>query len=105
METALSKYTKLAKIGEGTYGVVYKAKNNETGDIVALKSIRLDTVDEGVPATAIREISILKDLKHPNVVRLVLHHAFFFPPFFVFSQFVREISDFTTPSTLKTSSP
>jgi len=70
MDNALAKYTKLAKIGEGTYGVVYKARNNETGEIVALKSIRLDTVDEGVPATAIREISILKDLKHPNVVRL-----------------------------------
>jgi serine/threonine protein kinase len=41
----------------------------ETGEIVALKRIRLDSEDEGVPCTAIREISLLKELKHPNIVR------------------------------------
>lgn len=62
-------FQKVEKIGEGTYGVVYKAKNTETGQLVALKKIRLDSETEGVPSTAIREISLLKELKHPNIVR------------------------------------
>ncbi|XP_063933179.1 cyclin-dependent kinase 5 homolog [Zophobas morio] len=71
----MEKYLKISKIGEGTYGIVYKAQNTESGDVVALKRIRLDSEDEGVPCTAIREISLLKELKHPNIVRLfdVLH--------------------------------
>jgi len=66
----LDKYQKLDKLGEGTYGVVYKAKNTETGEIVALKKIKLEKEDDGVPSTAIREISLLKGIKHPNVVEL-----------------------------------
>lgn len=53
----------------GTYGVVYKAKDLNSGQIVALKKIRLEAEDEGVPSTAIREISLLKELKNDNVVR------------------------------------
>jgi len=68
---SLDRYLKMEKVGEGTYGVVYKAKDLVTGDIVALKKIRLDAEDEGVPSTAIREISLLKELNHPNIVRLV----------------------------------
>ncbi|XP_008580676.1 PREDICTED: cyclin-dependent kinase 3 isoform X1 [Galeopterus variegatus] len=64
-------FQKIEKIGEGTYGVVYKAKNKESGQLVALKKIRLDLEVEGVPSTAIREISLLKELKHPNIVRLL----------------------------------
>lgn len=64
----LDKYKKLEKLGEGTYGVVYKAINLETGETVAIKKIRLEKEDDGVPSTAIREISLLKNLKHPNVV-------------------------------------
>ncbi|KAI9197403.1 kinase-like domain-containing protein [Polychytrium aggregatum] len=64
-------YEKIEKIGEGTYGVVYKARCRNTGRIVALKKIRLETEDEGVPSTAIREISLLKELNHANVVRLL----------------------------------
>eukprot|EP01121_Diplochlamys_sp_Union-15-3_P016097 TRINITY_DN5416_c0_g3_i1.p1 TRINITY_DN5416_c0_g3~~TRINITY_DN5416_c0_g3_i1.p1 ORF type:complete len:304 (-),score=36.04 TRINITY_DN5416_c0_g3_i1:90-1001(-) len=70
-ENVLSKYLKLEKVGEGTYGVVYKAKNKETGQLVALKKIRLEHEDEGVPSTAIREISILRELTHQNVVNLL----------------------------------
>lgn len=64
-------YQKLEKIGEGTYGIVYKAKDKNTGDIVALKKIRLEAEDEGVPSTAIREISLLKELSHPCIVKYV----------------------------------
>ena len=65
----MDNYDKIEKVGEGTYGVVYKAKDKHTGQIVALKKIRLETEDEGVPSTAIREISFLKELQHPNIVK------------------------------------
>jgi len=67
----LQKYHKLEKLGEGTYGVVYKAKDKITGDIVALKKIRLELEEEGVPSTSIREICVLKELNHPNIVKLL----------------------------------
>lgn len=59
----------------GTYGTVYKAKARDTGEIVALKVVRLDEDDEGVPSAALREICLLKELKHRNIVLLmdVLH--------------------------------
>jgi len=66
----MEKYHKLEKIGEGTYGIVYKAKDKKTGELLALKKIRLDAEAEGIPSTAIREISLLKQLQHPNIVRL-----------------------------------
>ncbi|RKP03094.1 hypothetical protein CXG81DRAFT_9981 [Caulochytrium protostelioides] len=68
---AYENYEKIEKIGEGTYGVVYRARHRSTGRIVALKKIRLETEDEGVPSTAIREISLLKELHHPNTVGLL----------------------------------
>lgn len=64
----MERYRHLSKIGEGTYGVVYKACDVDSGKMIALKKIRLEQEDEGVPSTAIREISILKELSHPNVV-------------------------------------
>jgi cyclin-dependent kinase len=66
----MDRYQRIDKIGEGTYGVVYKATDKATGEIVALKKIRLEAEDEGIPSTAIREISLLKELQHPNIVRL-----------------------------------
>ncbi|ORX62776.1 protein serine/threonine kinase [Hesseltinella vesiculosa] len=71
----MDKYQKIEKLGEGAYGIVYKAQNRETNEVVALKRIRLDNEEEGVPCTAIREISLLKELRHPNILRLydVLH--------------------------------
>jgi len=66
----LDDFLKIEKIGEGTYGVVFKGKNKKTGEIVAMKKIRLESEDEGVPSTAIREISLLKELQHPNIVCL-----------------------------------
>ena len=70
MDRGVERYQKLEKVGEGTYGVVYKARDSATGELVALKKIRLESDDEGVPSTAIREISLLKELKHPNIVNL-----------------------------------
>lgn len=66
----MEDFEKIEKIGEGTYGVVYKGRNKITGEVVAMKKIRLESEDEGIPSTAIREISLLKELKHPNVVNL-----------------------------------
>lgn len=68
----LTRYEKVEKpVGEGTYGVVYKARDKVTGEVVALKKIRLEGEDEGIPATALREISLLKELSHPNIVACV----------------------------------
>lgn len=50
----MEDFQKIEKIGEGTYGVVYKGRNKKTGQIVAMKKIRLESEDEGIPSTAIR---------------------------------------------------
>ncbi|KAE9555346.1 hypothetical protein FO519_001428 [Halicephalobus sp. NKZ332] len=73
----MEKYQKLGKIGEGTYGTVYRGVIRDTLDSIALKLVRLDDEDEGVPSSALREISLLKQLKHPNVVSLydVVHSS------------------------------
>ncbi|WZZ44587.1 hypothetical protein YC2023_040846 [Brassica napus] len=64
----MDQYEKVEKIGEGTYGVVYKARDKVTNETIALKKIRLEQEDEGVPSTAIREISLLKEMQHSNIV-------------------------------------
>lgn len=65
------RYISKEKLGEGTYGEVYKALDTTTNQIVALKKIRFDLNDEGVPSTTIREISLLRELSHDNIVRFV----------------------------------
>ena len=67
----LDDFHKIEKVGEGTYGTVFKGKNLKTGEIVAMKKIKLESEDEGVPSTAIREISLLKELEHPGIVQLL----------------------------------
>ena len=47
---------------------MYKGRHKTTGQVVAMKKIRLESEEEGVPSTAIREISLLKELHHPNIV-------------------------------------
>lgn len=64
------RYQIVERLGEGTYGTVYKAVSKETGDVFALKKIRILYEDEGVPGTAIREVSLLKECDHPNVIKL-----------------------------------
>lgn len=58
----MDAYARLEKIGEGTYGIVTKARHIPTNRIVALKKIRLEDADEGVPSTAVREVSVLREL-------------------------------------------
>ncbi|KAE8880167.1 Cyclin-dependent kinase 2 [Phytophthora fragariae] len=70
----MDRYQRIEKggsIGEGTYGVVYKSLDLKTQQVVALKRIRLETEDDGIPSTALREISVLRELEHPNIVRLL----------------------------------
>mmetsp|Transcript_15541 Transcript_15541/g.44186 ORF Transcript_15541/g.44186 Transcript_15541/m.44186 type:complete len:309 (+) Transcript_15541:214-1140(+) len=67
----MERYQREEKVGEGTYGVVYKGRDKVTGKVLALKQIRLEQDEEGIPSTAIREISLLRDLRHQNVVALL----------------------------------
>ncbi|XP_045464949.1 cyclin-dependent kinase 14 isoform X2 [Harmonia axyridis] len=62
-------YIKLEQLGEGSYATVYKGFSNLQNQVVALKEIRLQE-EEGAPFTAIREASLLKELKHANIVTL-----------------------------------
>ena len=62
-------FQKMDQVGEGTYGQVWKAKDKTTGALVALKRIRMDMNEkEGFPITAVREIKLLSDLQHENVI-------------------------------------
>lgn len=63
-------YERLNQIEEGSYGVVFRARDKETGDIVALKKLKLDEEKHGFPITALREISALMACQHENVVRI-----------------------------------
>ncbi|KAJ2886868.1 negative regulator of the PHO system [Coemansia asiatica] len=62
-------YQRLEHLGEGTYATVYKGRSPK-GELVALKEIHLDP-EEGAPSTAIREISLMKELDHENVLKLL----------------------------------
>ena len=64
----ITDYQKEEKVGNGTYGVVYKAKHIKTGEIVALKKMIFEVKNEGVPSTTLREISLLCELQHKNIV-------------------------------------
>ncbi|XP_067869183.1 cyclin-dependent kinase 12 [Heterodontus francisci] len=66
----VDKFDIIGITGEGTYGQVYKAKDKDTGEMVALKKVRLDNEKEGFPITAIREIKILRQLNHTSVVNM-----------------------------------
>jgi len=65
-----SIFEKSEHIGSGTYGVVYKGKNRQTNETIAIKKIKIVLESEGVPSTALREISILRELKHEIIVEL-----------------------------------
>ncbi|XP_037595941.1 cyclin-dependent kinase-like 4 isoform X1 [Cebus imitator] len=67
----MEKYEKLAKIGEGSYGVVFKCRNKASGQVVAIKKFVKSEDDPVVKKIALREIHMLKQLKHPNLVNLI----------------------------------
>jgi serine/threonine protein kinase len=70
-EPALAGYERTEMIGQGAYGIVYKGKKEDTGETVAIKRIPFadSTPEGGVPCNVIREISLLREIDHPNVVR------------------------------------
>jgi cyclin-dependent kinase-like len=81
----MNKYEIVGIVGEGAYGIVYKAKNKESGEfgkrqihlivIVAIKKFKENTdEDEIVKKTTMREVKMLRTLKHENIV--VLKEAF-----------------------------
>ncbi|XP_018320996.1 cyclin-dependent kinase 7 [Agrilus planipennis] len=74
MESKLKRYEKIEFLGEGQFATVYKAKDVETGNIVAVKKIKLGSrieAADGINRTALREIKILQELSHRNLIGLL----------------------------------
>lgn len=70
MNKKLEQFDVICKIGEGNFGQVFKCKHKETGQILALKKICLDNIDEGIPSTTLREIALLKRTNHLNCIKM-----------------------------------
>eukprot|EP00658_Telonema_sp_P-2_P052312 TRINITY_DN4051_c0_g1_i2.p1 TRINITY_DN4051_c0_g1~~TRINITY_DN4051_c0_g1_i2.p1 ORF type:complete len:637 (+),score=122.15 TRINITY_DN4051_c0_g1_i2:47-1912(+) len=66
----MNKYETLGIVGEGAYSVVYKCRNKDTGEVVAIKKFKESEDDEIVRKTTLREVKILRMLKHENIVTL-----------------------------------
>lgn len=64
----MEEFQCLNRIEEGTYGVVYRARDKRTDDIVALKRLKMEKEKEGFPITSLREINTLLKGQHPNIV-------------------------------------
>ncbi|KAF9632334.1 putative cell division protein kinase 10 protein [Lasiodiplodia theobromae] len=71
--SSISSYESLDAIGEGAYGIVSRARDRRSGSVVALKQIRILEYERnnGIPLTALREISILRSLRHQNVINVL----------------------------------
>uniref|UniRef100_A0A5B7CBX0 cyclin-dependent kinase n=1 Tax=Davidia involucrata TaxID=16924 RepID=A0A5B7CBX0_DAVIN len=67
----MDKYKEIEKIGYGSYGDLYKGCVSVTNEAVILKQLQFPDESEGVPTNLIREISLLKEMKHSNIVRLL----------------------------------
>ena len=65
------RYTIVEKLGEGSYGAVYKVHDNTNGQNMAVKIILTKDSHEGIPSTTIREITNLKYCSHPNILSLI----------------------------------
>ncbi|XP_062981529.1 cyclin-dependent kinase 20-like [Elgaria multicarinata webbii] len=67
----MDQYSILGRIGEGAHGIVFKAKNVETGETVALKKVALRKLEDGIPNQALREIKALQEIEeNQHVVKL-----------------------------------
>ncbi|OHS98245.1 CMGC family protein kinase [Tritrichomonas foetus] len=89
---SLSRFERHEKLGEGSYGVVYRATDKNTGMTVALKILKLENLeDDGVPSTLLREISILKSIQHINVVSLVDAQTSTLPIYLAFEYVERDL--------------
>ncbi|KAI9712208.1 MAG: hypothetical protein M1812_006942 [Candelaria pacifica] len=71
--SAISSFEKLNELGEGTYGVVHRARDKRNSQIIALKQLRIfpEERQNGIPITALREISILRSLRHTNIINVL----------------------------------
>jgi serine/threonine protein kinase len=67
---AEERYQKLSELGRGTYGVVYKMRDSETQELVAVKKIKVMQQGEGIHFTAIRELMLLQELDHSNIIKV-----------------------------------
>lgn len=65
------RFTKTEKLGEGTYGCVFKGHDNQTDKDVAIKYMKVFQDEEGISQTTLREISLLKSLDNPNIIEIV----------------------------------
>lgn len=65
---SVDDFERLNRIDEGTYGVVYRARDKRSGEVVALKKVKMDKEREGFPMTSLREINILLSFSHPSIV-------------------------------------
>lgn len=66
----VNEFEKLNRVGEGTYGIVYRARDTTSNKIVALKKVRSDNEKDGISISSMREISLLLNIRHQNVVEL-----------------------------------
>eukprot|EP00953_Heterococcus_sp_UTEX-ZZ885_P005399 3383-Heterococcus_DN1.PRE.1 len=68
---SIEHYERIKYINEGAYGMVFAARNRVTGEVVAIKQVKMsrETQKEGFPITALRETNVLLSLHHPNIVR------------------------------------
>ena len=65
-----NRFTNLEPLGHGSYGYVYRALDSQTSEYIALKKIQINLEAVGIPPSVLREVSILQELRHPNIVRL-----------------------------------
>jgi len=66
---SMDKYTRAEPVGGGAYGMVYKGCNTQTGETIAVKRIKIEVENEGIPSSAIREIALLREIEHENVIK------------------------------------